>query len=258
MAFPTVQTADTQSGTVTSNSTSWTITWPTNLASGDLILLVVATDGNPSLSGSPFGSFVSVQIDSAANHLSFSKKVSDGTETGTWTVLLSASEQGAWRIFRITGWEGTLGTVFANNASSGAVVAVTNNGTDANPDPLSVDPFNWTTENTLWIAATSVDTSRTISVYPLADLNTADISGGAGGATLGICMANDTVSSKDPGTFTISTGDDWLTATIAIRPAVGAAVVGNGLGQAQALIYIPQILVPIADVTVNGWVRVVV
>jgi len=49
VAFPIIQTADTKTGHVTANSTSWTLTYPTNLVSGDLILAFVATDGDPSM-----------------------------------------------------------------------------------------------------------------------------------------------------------------------------------------------------------------
>jgi hypothetical protein len=222
MAFPTVQDADTKNGVVTSNSTSWALTYPTNLASGDLILAFMATDGVPSPTF-PAGWIVGAQNASgSAAKLIFAKKLSDGTETGTFTVTLDASEQGAWRIFRITGWEGTIGTNFVNQAQSGAVVQAGVFGASANPDPPSLDPINWDVEDTLWLAACGVDTSRTISVYPLAGRNTADVSGGAGGATLGICTTESAVASLDPGTFTISTSDDWAAVTVAVRPAAVA------------------------------------
>lgn len=226
MAFPTIQTADTTNGTVTTNSNSWTLTYPTNLASGDLILAFLAGDGTPAPSWGVAG-FIDSVTGPAAVKLSWAKRVSDGTETGTFALSLGASEQGAWRIFRITGWEGTLGTGFLNGAGDGAVLAAgTSTGSpSANPDPPSLDPNNWATEDTLWFAACAVDTSRTISVFPLADNQTADVSGGSNGATLGLCTTNSAVSSLNPSTFTISAGDDWGAGTIAVRPAADAAYV---------------------------------
>jgi hypothetical protein len=226
MAFPQIVDADTKNGTVASNSTSWTLTYPTNLASGDLIIALVATDGNPTVTLAGSGWFSVTPIDAINTGLSLYKKASVGTETGTFTATLSATEQGAWRIFRITGWEGTLGSSWTGS-SAGAVT--TDNvgpgvtGVSANPDPPAVNPANWDVEDTLWFAAIAVDTSRTISVYPLANRNTADVSGGAGGATLGVCTTTSAVASLDPGTFTISTSDDWAAATIAVRPAPAAA-----------------------------------
>lgn len=223
MAFPAVQTADTKNGTVTSNSSSWTLTYPTNLASGDLIVALVAADGNPAPTwpadwvGSGLGGGA-VQ----AVTLLLGWKISNGAETGNFTLTLDESEQGGWRVFRITGWFGSgFGTTGVDG--DGTSFDFTLSGSSSTPDPPAHNPANWDVEDTLWIAVCAVDTSRTVSVWPLADLQTADVSGGAGGATLGICMANDAVASKDPGTFTISASDDWNAATIAIRPAAAAA-----------------------------------
>lgn len=223
MAFPQVIDADTMSGTVTTNSTSWTLTYPTNLVSGDLILAFVGHDGASGTSSGatwPAGFITSFGNSGNAAGLLFAKKLSDGTETGSFTLTLPASEQGGWRVFRITGWEGTIGTEFSNLAASGAVVRGTAaTGASNVPNPPSLDPVNWATEDTLWIAATGLDTSRTISVFPLPDRNTADVSGGSNGATLGICMDELAQSSLDPSTFTISASDEWAANTIAIRPS---------------------------------------
>jgi len=230
MAFPTVQTADTQYSTVGSNSSSWTLTYPTNLASGDLILAFVATDGDTSGTWTwPSGwVWTGGNSTNGANTRAYAKKLSDGTETGNFSVTLPASEQGAWRIFRITGWEGTLGTVaVGNNAATGGAIAgqgTITGSPSTTPDPPSLDPINWDTEDTLWIAVVSADTSRDITGYPsnCPDLQTKDISGGSTGASLGIAMANSATATFDPGTFTIASSDDWVTITIGIRPAGGA------------------------------------
>lgn len=218
MAFPTVQDADTKSGTVTSNSTSWTLTYPTNLHVGDLILAFVATDGDTDTTPSLPAGWTIYWSEAAgrAETGMVAAKVSDGTESGSFTLSLPASEQGAWRIFRIIGWYGTL--------ADGLDVGLDAVQTGSTPDPPSLNPASWATEDTLWFAACAVDTSRTISVYPLADRNTADVSGGAGGATLGICSTTSAVSSLDPGTFTISASDDWDAFTIGIRPLASPAV----------------------------------
>lgn len=225
MAFPTIQTADTKNGVQTSNSTSWTgLTYPTNLVSGDLILAFVAWDGQAQ-STWPTDWTRSQEIGAGAVGGAIGYKISNGTETGTFTLTLNNSEQGSWRIFRITGWFGS-GVPDNQNSfvasADGAAAAGAGITADANPNPPSLDPGNWATEDTLWFAVCMVDTSRTISVYPLADNNTADVSGGAGGATLGVCTTNSAVSSLDPGTFTISTSDDWRTVTVAVRPAAAA------------------------------------
>lgn len=214
MAFPVIVDADTQNAAVTTNATSWTLTYPTNLASGDLIVCLMAADGlvdftfpagwvggNPSASGA-------VSICRAA-------KISDGTETGNFTVDLSATEQGAWRIFRITGWYGgSLGDLSNGDGIDSTFAAFAT----GNPDPPSLDPTNWATEDTLWIAACAVDASRAVSTWPLADRQTSQESGGGAGATLAVCTTISAVSSLNPDTFTISASDDWAAVTIGIRP----------------------------------------
>lgn len=232
MAFPTVQTADTKSGTVAVNSASWTLTYPTNIVSGDLLVAAVAADGTGSATAAGWQAHFQTNAAGAVT-LTTLLRIAGGTETGTFTATISASEQGAWRIFRISSaswFAGTIPTGSAIDLSSSqrdgtgvAVASPASPSASSTPDPVVLDPSNWATEDTLWIAAIGVDTSRTISAYPLADLNTADVSGGSTGATLGICMKNDAVSSLDPGTFTISASDDWATITTAIRPAAGGA-----------------------------------
>lgn len=224
MSFPQISDSDTKNGVVTSNSSPWTLTYPTNLVSGDLIVALLATDGNTATATWPNGWITTGDSSSSASTILIGKFKSDGTETGTFDVTLGAKEQGGWRVFRITGWEGTLGTSFNNIGNYGSAYGNATVGDNSTPDPLEAFP-SWGSGSvdTLWIAAIAVDTSRTISVYPLSDRNTSDVSGGAGGATLGICTSNSAVTSLNPGTFTISASDQWAAVTIAIRPAAAAA-----------------------------------
>jgi hypothetical protein len=226
MAFPTISDADTTNGTVAVNSASWTLTYPANIAANDLLILLLAGDGGSGTLASLPAGWVLGTDSTAANGLSWAKKKATGSETGTFSAGINASEQGGWRIFRIpaSSWEGTLGTTFTGNQASNDSVAYGGAaaGASANPNPASFNPNNWDVEDTLWIVVLSADTSRTISVYPYADRNTADVSGGAGGATLGVCTTTSAAASIDPGTFTISASDDWLAGIIAVRPAAAS------------------------------------
>lgn len=217
MAFPTIQTADTQHNHVGSNSNSWTLTYPTNIAAGNLLLILVGRDGAVGAGESAPGFTALVGNSNGANTLYIWGKVAAGSETGDFTYTVGASEQGSWIIYRITDWYGS----DTGTDSNGTARAVTTTGSPSlNPDPPSLNPSFWDVEDTLWFAVCSVDTSRTISVYPLADNNYSDPSGGSTGATLGVCTTDSAVASLDPGTFTISNSDDWVAATIAVRPAV--------------------------------------
>lgn len=234
VSFPIVADMDTTSGTVTSNSTSWTLTYPTNIAAGDLLLMMLGSDGNPTLNainsnGADGWVVAHLTGNASATELILAKKVAVGTETGSLTLTLSATEQGAWTVLRIPAgtWEGTLGTSLTSPsaATHGSVTQVASSGATANPDPASLDPFNWATENTLWFAVAAADTSRTFSAFPSTFTNTGSVvSGGSTGASLGFARLESAVSSLDPGTFTISASDDWAASTIAIRPAAVIAV----------------------------------
>lgn len=226
MAFPVIETADTQNGTVTSNATTWTLTYPTNLASGDLILGFVASDGTASF-GWPVGwtGQISQTDAGGAVTMGIAAKISDGTETGTFSLTIGASEQGAWRLFRVTGWFGSgipTGSGLTQVDGDGESL-VGARGASGLPNPPVLDPANWATEDTLWFATCAVDTSRTITGHSLPDNQTADVSGGAGGATLAIETQSSTVSSLDPAAYSISASDDWVAYTVAVRPAAAAA-----------------------------------
>lgn len=241
MAFATVQTADTKSGTVTTNSNSWTLTYPTNIASGDLLLACLAHDGGSYTGASafPFENDAAItttwpsgwqslgargdtlppafQNSTSAVALFVSYKIAIGTESGNFTATLgnSDTEQGGWRVFRITDWFGSSGGITTLGSGSGGT-------TSSTPNPPSVTP-SWGADDTLWVAAMAADTSRTVSAFPTNYTTTSsDVSGGAGGATLGVAFRSLNAASQDPGTFTISANDDWACFTVAIRPAAAA------------------------------------
>lgn len=225
MAFPTVAAADSQSNVQATNATSWTGTWPTNVATNDLVLLFVSADGAGIASATDFTSLQTRS--SGANQLTCLGKKAAGGETGTFTITISASEQGCWRTIRIPAATWFAGTVGQDSDSTDSVGA---NGLSATPDPPSQTPTSWGAEDTLWIALGGSDTSRTFDAFPTnytqEDHTTAGghaaSSGGAGGAGMGVCYRQLNTATEDPGTFTISASDDWACLTVAVRPAAAA------------------------------------
>jgi len=211
MAFPQVQDADTTSGTVTANTQVWTLTYPANIVSGNLLMVFLAHDGGSAIGWSPFtglGSFTEGTV-----VLGVAYKFADGTESGTFTLDMGASEQGAWRVLRITGAHASTPPETANFGSSGTT-----------PDPPNLNPTNWDVEDTLWFAAVAADHGNTnTTAWPLPDDNFDLASGGATGADLGMCRDELAQASLDPGTFTIDQSEGWITATVAVRPAAAVA-----------------------------------
>lgn len=239
MAFPVVKTADTKSGEVSSNSTSWSLTYPTNLASGDLILLVASIDGQgvPSLPEGWNRAGRRLSVFSAVTQV-IAAKISDGTETGSFTLSPGANEQGSWHVFRITGWYGS--GLFADSTTSpfslgqldGNGISVSRGPIDSteisswdgtSPDPPSLNPANWDAEDTLWIAACASDHGNTTYTgFPTNYDAYTDIpqeSGGSNGAAQGIAFRELNASSEDPGAFTTDASEQYFPSVIAIRPA---------------------------------------
>lgn len=211
MAFP--QVAAETNGLQTSNSNSWTLSYGTGASSGDVFIGLMGTDGDvgasPPFSVWPSG-WVIIEERGANNNKTISAyKVSDGTETGDFSVSLDSTEQGGWRVLRLTG---------AHNSTPPEVNGSA--GNNQNPDPPSLTP-SWGAEDTLWIAMVSADHGdTTVDAFPTNYGNgTSQNSGGANGAALGVARRELNATSDNPGTFTLSVSEQWTTQILAIRPA---------------------------------------
>lgn len=218
MAFPVVAT--TNSGNDTTG-TSHTVTLPGSIAAGDLLIVIFATDGNPTVTW-PSGwdqaanNLLATTASGTANTLTCKQRIADGSEGASITVTTSASEWTAWSTLRITGWHGT--TVAEAGAATGA-------STTANPP--SLNPTGWDVEDTLWIACSSRDTGGTDdddnTAHPASYTAIHNVLGGtnAGAVNLTTSRRDNAVSAEDPGTYTAPTSEDWVAATISIRPQGG-------------------------------------
>lgn len=212
MAFPQVVDADTQAGVQSTNSTSWSLTYPTNIAAGDLLLLFIGRDGFPGLSMAGF-TFSSVAAPSNQASIGLGRKVAIGTESGSVTLTLNNTQQGAWRFIRISAatWEGTLAGGLALSAGA--------SGSGLNPNPDLLGP-GWGVADILWFAIEAADHGNTdATAWPFATAQFNDSSGGVEGAQIGTCRTESAVSSMDPGTFTIDLSEDWAALTVAVKPA---------------------------------------
>jgi hypothetical protein len=215
VAFPVEQVADRKTGVVTANDSTWDLTWPTNIAAGDIIIGVIASDGSPTgVFTNLTGPSTSCGAPGAAARMWIATHRADGTETGVFTETLSASEQGCWAVLRFTGGHAaTLPAVQSGDA-----------GTDVNPDPASLNPTGWNVEDTTWLALYVSDGTAAWSSDPAgySTLHNA-LSGGANGAGLGIATLDSAVASVDPGAFTIDASQEWGAGTVGIRPAAVVA-----------------------------------
>lgn len=222
MAFPVV--ADAVATAQTTNSTSWTIDVPAHNA-GDLLILAIGMDGAPTINSlsAVGGTDAWTQRGNAANGTAnrlavYRCRATASRAASTVTLSLAATEQGVCRCLRITGAHPTTEVAISASAT----------GSSTTPNPAALDPADWATEDTLWIAYCNTDAAVTATAAPASFDNLfSDVSGGGNGAGLHSARREQAVSSQDPGTFTLSATETWVAFTVGIRPAP-APVVASG------------------------------
>jgi len=210
MAFPVVSTKNTFTSAGVS-ATQHTLTYPTGIQAGDLLIMFAALDGanvTATWSGPSYTRIVAQTSGGAGSQsLDTAYKIASGSESGTFLLDLSASEQLICYHWRITGWHGT--TPPEGTPSS---------GNDANPDAPSETP-SWGAGDTLWVAFAATNNGN-LSVFPTNynDNQAFDNSGGSGIADGAVASRNLNAASDDPGTYTNDIGiQPWAAATIAVR-----------------------------------------
>lgn len=231
MTFPTIPTS--AAGRIVSSANTnpaGTHTFP-NLNtltknSGDLLIaLVIQYDGNStnaeySAWGASFTEFVD-QTTTTTMGIGAAYKWSDGAETGTFTVTSAdaSANDSVCILLSIPG-------AHQSTPPEGGTIA---NGTTAAADPGSLDPAEWNTEDTLWIAVCGAGETSTTGAFTApsaapANYNnlfvtalTADVVGGVYGA---VAFRQLAASSEDVGTFTVDVSNARNSALlIAVRPA---------------------------------------
>ena len=255
--FPTISNLLTQ--TFSTAATAHGVTMPSAVDSGDLLLMLFTNDiaaagtttttptGWSNVHGTAGVSNNQVRVNIYA-------KVADGTEDGASVdVPTSVAEEAAVHVYRIKSgeWSGTLAGVEASVAS---------NANTSTPNPASLDPGAWGTENTLWIAYAGGSSFNSVTTYPSgfnggvhSQSNT-----GTGGATVSSAWQESASASVDPGSFTMNAANDSSAFTIAIRPASFSFTGSNRTlqtavySQPQVAIY-SRMIDTDTDVFPNSW-----
>lgn len=197
-AAPVVQTTNT--GFDATTVTTHPIVLPSGIVAGDLIFIVLGLAAAGIVLSPPAGFTL---LDGTSSFGAF-YKVAVGGEGGTTVNATSASAQRAqWTAYRISGYGGSI--------SRGTIVT----GSTANPNPPAVTPSWGASAATLFIAADTIFSSKTISTAPAnySNLLTATSSG----AATGTAQRALTAASEDPGTFTNSSTASIAAQTYAIK-----------------------------------------
>ncbi len=232
MAFPTIPTVANGRVLQAQGASGTTHTFP-NLSSltknsGDRLMAIIllydgnSTDAEFSAWGAGFGE---IEDESTTTTLAIgvAEKVSDGTETGTFTVTSSGAARSAMFLISIPGAHPSTPSECAGYAT----------GTNAAINPGSVTA-SWGSADNLFIAVggTGEDASAgsytriTAAPTNYGDLatcpDTADVIGSIDGA---LAFRQLAASNDDPGTFTNDTSNTrWAGLTIVVRPDPNVSV----------------------------------
>lgn len=233
MAFPTVQSI-----TETNNSfvSTHSFDLPATINAGDLLLLIVGISDNSENATTPTDWTKLDETNGTSRDIVIFYKIADGDEDGGSVSLdTDTSEDTSGQVYRITGWNGT-----ASGIEAGTGVT-DDTQTDDSPDPPSLNPSGWGTEDTLWIAVCTHDPTDSVSSYPTNYTNGTDTKSGDLGSDSRIATARreNNTASEDPGVFTMSDGAAWIAQTIAIRTGAGEQTLDPPLVSVSPTFYGP-------------------
>lgn len=212
MAFPQTS-APTESSFAT--GTSHLVSMPGTVNNGDLLRMLVSSRQQAlDTITTPAGWTEKWESHSNQTRAALYLKIGDGTEGGTTVdVVTNASHPVSAQVHRITDWFGSLAAVEAGTE----VAEVVNN-----PNPPSLTA-SWGALDNLWFVDTGgADDDATASAYPAGFGNGADTVSGGGinaGCEVGTAWKEDAVATLDPGTFTWSEAETFITNILVIRPA---------------------------------------
>ena len=214
--FPTV-VATNSTSEQTSNSATPTITLPSGIAAGDLVIAFLAQDACACTATWP-GSWVELveQGNGSSNSFHAAYLIASGGET-TVVPTLSVAERSQYMSIRISAasWHGVTPPEVA--------AAVTANS--ANPNSGSLTP-SWGAEDTLWITAFGIDDPDNpvlpVTAWPTNYTDNNLENGTLDASTSGVVIATRELNAatENPGAFTTTANDTWVASTIAVRPAV--------------------------------------
>jgi hypothetical protein len=209
---PPVVAARATGRTTTTNTLTHDITMPSGITAGDLLIVVFATDGNPTCTAVGWTLLGQAGDGSGVCVGAVFWKVAAGGDT--CTIATTTMEQSSHVTLRITGGDTPTGT------STGG------SSTNSNP-PSHTSPR--TGEDHLWVATRQGDSTTVATVAPsgYSNLQTIAAAGTGGASTNTAEKATTANATEDPGTFT-SGNDQWVSWTIAIPQTAAVADTDTG------------------------------
>jgi len=211
-----IQTRNTSKDTV--DTLSHSVSLPASIASGDLIIVQLASSENTGVTYSSTGYTSIGTAGSLGANVSdhWFYRYADGSEGASVTFTSSGNSRAVHRTWRITGHDSGTAPEHAGAQNGGGGNA---------PDPPSLSP-SWGAEDSLWLVGAAVHGRRDVTAAPTNYTDLFDDTSGTSGdaatdVTLGAAERFLNASSDNPGTFTSDapSGRHWAASTVAIRPA---------------------------------------
>jgi len=208
--YPIVSDKGTQYNTNSSPTTTHNIDMPSNINTGDLLLIISSSNDPGTLTGiSGWTSLINNDVPNLGAYVAYKK--ADSTEGASATISTTNSVNMVARIWRITRWHGTtapeINYTLENDRNTNGI------------NPPSLTP-SWGLANTLWIAEGSW-LNNPLSTYPTSydDNQETAITNGTNDIAYAAATREYSATSENPGIFTISSSSQaHLELTIAVRP----------------------------------------
>lgn len=248
--FPEIVADVSGPGNAAAAAPSFNATLPAALP-GDAYLLAVTRDshGSPGIS-LPAGwvELGEVVGPSGALVAAWYWRIVDGTEGASVPVTFDASDGYSWQVIRVRG---------ADPLTLPEVVSAQGTGTSANAPAL--DPAAWDVENTLWLLAIHADQATTAGAPSgFANIDPGGVNTDAAiGSYTSLKSREQAVASQDPAATSIVVNEEWIAATIAIRPGDKPWVVGYNGGASQNTVASHGVLLPGNPVEVGDLLLVI-
>jgi hypothetical protein len=193
-------------------STSHSVTMPATIEVGDLLLVIMGADGNPTITTPANWTQVgSLSVTGATSKAIVLAKVALGTEDGTAVDFVkSASEESLIYLFHVkaNNWHGIL--------EDGLHVQFQQTASSTSHDPDAITP-SWGEATNLWITALVGSANILITEYPTGFTDTNQEIGGTV-VPVGIGSLIAKAATVDPHPFTVASAQAAVTVGIAVRP----------------------------------------
>lgn len=206
----TFEIADVNGGTESSNLKTHTVNLPSNISSGDLLIVAFTCDGNPTITF-PAGDWTQIDVASQGGQVrtDVQYRIADGGEGASISVTTSNFEKSAHQSYRITGDSG--------NAPEGDHA----NSTSSFANPPSLTP-TWGAKENIWIALCGHDNGTVTDTGVPADYTSIRaedrVNSTTGVSTQGAQRLLN-ATSENPASFPLSASEEWVAFTVAVEPA---------------------------------------